>query len=85
MKITLDTKFNIGDVVYALEHYYNFYAIPTPYIISDIIVNVSNKDVRTMYCVEQGGFTDHFPEDWLFTSHEECQKWCKEHNQRRKI
>ena len=26
MKITLDTKFDIGDTVYAVDHYYDFYA-----------------------------------------------------------
>jgi hypothetical protein len=80
MKITLDTKFNIGDTVYAADHYYDYYASHTTYVISDIIINVSNRSIRTMYCVEQGERTDRFPEDWCFATYEECERWCKEHN-----
>ena len=80
MKIILDTRFDIGDVVYAVDHYYDYYASRTPYIISDIIININNKDIRTMFCVEREGVMDRFPEDWLFTSYEESQKWCEEHN-----
>lgn len=80
MKITIDTKFSIGDIVYAADYYNEFYASRTPYVIRDIIINISNRDIRTMYCVTNGEYTDHFPEDWLFSTYEECTKWCTEHN-----
>ena len=80
MKIMLDTQFNIGDIVFAADHYYDYYASHTPYIITDIIVNINGKDIRIMYCVEQGEHIDRFPEEWLFNTYQECAKWCEEHN-----
>lgn len=81
MKITINTKFDIGDVVYAADHYYDYYTSHTPYVVSDIIINVNDRDVRTMYCVEQNGIANRFPEDWLFATYEECTKWCDENNE----
>jgi hypothetical protein len=80
MKFTIDTKFNIGDKVYAADHYHDYYASHVPYVISDVIINIDNRDIRIMYCVELGEQTDRFPEEWLFATYEECAKWCEEHN-----
>ena len=80
MKVNLETQFNIGDTVYAADHYYDYYASHTPYIITDIIININNRNIRTMYCVEQGEHQDRFPEEWLFATYEKCAKWCEEHN-----
>lgn len=80
MKISLETAFDIGDTVYAVELYHDYYTSHTPYIISDIIININNRDIRTMYCVERGDYTTRFPEEWLFSNYEDCAKWCKEHN-----
>ena len=80
MKITFDTKFNIGDTVYAPDHYYDFYANHTPYVVTDIILHVSDRNVRTLYCINQGEYSDHVTEEWLSHTYEECVQWCKEHN-----
>ena len=80
MKTTVETQFNIGDIVYAADHYHCYYTSHTPYVITDIIININNRDTRIMYCVEQNGSSDRFPEEWLFTTYEECAKWCDEHN-----
>jgi hypothetical protein len=80
MKLTIDTKFDIGDIVYAADHYYDYCADHTPYIVSDIIINISNRGVHTMYCVEYEDRANRFPEDWLFATYEECTKWCDEQN-----
>ena len=80
MKFTIETQFNIGDTVYAADHYYDYYASHTPYVISDIIINVSKRNIRIMYCVEQGERTERFPEEWCFATYEECAKWCEENN-----
>lgn len=82
MKVNFETQFNIGDIVYVADHYYDFYATSKPYVVSDIIINISCRDIRTMYCVEQGDLIDRFPEDWLFATYEECAKWCEEHNKK---
>jgi hypothetical protein len=81
MTFNIETRFNIGDTVYAADHYYDFYAVKDPYIINDIIVNISNRGIRVMYCAEQNGRTTRFPAEWLFDTYEECTKWCKEHNE----
>lgn len=81
MTFNLETQFNIGDIAYAADHYDEFYADKEPYIISDIVININNRGVRIMYCTEQNGRTTRFPEEWLFTTYEECTKWCKEKNE----
>jgi hypothetical protein len=81
MTFNIETKFNIGDRVYVVDHYDYFYAANEPYIISDIVVNINNRGIRTMYCVEQNNRTTRFPAEWLFDTYEECTKWCKEHNE----
>lgn len=80
MKVTLDTKFNIGDTVYVVDHYYDYYASHTPYVITDIIIKIDDEDIRTMYCIQQGEDVDQVTEAWVFKTYEECAKWCEEHN-----
>ncbi len=80
MKITIDTKFNIGDRIYAADHYYDYYTSHMPYIISDIIIKMDGRRTQVTYCVDRGSYTDHFPEEWCFGTYEECAKWCAEHN-----
>ena len=80
MKLTVDTKFSIGDVVYVVDHYYDYYASHRPYVVTDIIINIDNRNTRVTYCVECGEHIDRFPEEWLFTTYEECARWCDEHN-----
>lgn len=80
MKFNINTQFDIGDTVYAADHYHNYYASHTPYVITDIIVNIDNRDVRISYCVECGEHADRFPEEWCFATYEECARWCDDHN-----
>lgn len=80
MKFTIDTKFNIGDTIYVADHYYDYYASHMPYTITDIVVNINNRDIRTMYYVAQGEHTECLPENWCFGTYTECAKWCEEHN-----
>lgn len=80
MKITADTKFNIGDTVYAAESYEVYWANKTPYIVIDITVNVNEDMTRIVYTINQDYIIDTVSEDFLFATYEECMKWCKEHN-----
>lgn len=80
MKLNLKTKFDIGDIVYAADHYYDFYATSKPYIISNILIYANGQDVRIMYWAEQDGIADRFPEDWLFATYDECKQWCEKQN-----
>jgi hypothetical protein len=82
MKMTynIETEHNIGDIVYSAYLYYELYAIQEPYVINDIVININNRGIRVMYCIEQNGRTEKVPEDWIFDTYEECTKWCKERN-----
>ena len=80
MKLSIETKFNIGDTVYIAECFEDWFAYKTPHIISDISISASSKAVHILYEVQQDGFTDRVPEDWLFSTNEECAKWCDERN-----
>ena len=82
MTIAIETKFNVGDAVYVADHYFDYYPVQTPYVINDILINISNRGTRIMYCVEHDDTTDRFPEDWLFSTYEECTKWCDEQNKK---
>lgn len=79
MKIKIDTKFNIGDVVYTPEFYDVYFASKTPHTITDIFVKAShNQNVAVTYRIIQGQLTDVVSEKFLFATYEECRQWCDE-------
>lgn len=80
MKLSIETKFNIGDTVYIAERFEDWFAYKKPHIISDISISASSKAVHILYEVQQDGFTDSVPEDLVFSTYEECAKWCNERN-----
>lgn len=80
MKLSIETKFNIGDTVYLAECFEDWFAYEKPYIISDISISANRQTTHILYKVQQDGFTDRVPEDWVFGTYEECKKWCDEHN-----
>ena len=81
MNITVETKFNIGDIVYTPL----VYACWSP---NSIPVQVTGVDVR--YNISRGTqvlymLTDtlgYMPEDMCFMSYEECKQWCWEQNEK---
>ena len=80
MKLSIETKFNIGDTVYIAECFEDWFTYKKPHIISDISISASSKAVHILYEVQQDGFTDSVPEDFVFSTYEECAKWCNERN-----
>ena len=80
MKLSIETKFNIGDTVYSAECFEDRFAYKKPHIISDISISANSRAVHILYEVQQDGFTDSVPEDWVFSTYEECEKWCDERN-----
>ena len=82
MNINIETKFNIGDTVYVTEYYNDiYYASKRRCIISHISIyanpnlviayNVIDKDLDMM---------SEYSESMLFSTYEECKKWCDEKN-----
>lgn len=80
MKITIETKFDIGDTVYIADSYDEFYPHKQPYVVMDVLTNTNHGKTHIRYQVEIDGMIDFFPEEWVFLSYEECAQWCKEHN-----
>ena len=81
MEINLNTKFDIGDMVYIAERYYDYYASKNPCTVIGISINISNNNTKIMYNLSQNDLTYLMPEDLVFTNHKECAEWCKERNQ----
>ena len=80
MKITINTRYNVGDTVYIIDNCEEFYAHRLPYIITDVFINASSRKINVLYDVKQDNFTYRLPENWIFRTYEECKKWCDEHN-----
>lgn len=80
MELTIKTKFNIGDKVYVVDHYYELYARKTPGVITSVWVCSNTRHTIIRYEVKFDGNTEEVPESWVFSSYEECAKWCDEHN-----
>ena len=80
MKLSIETKFNIGDTVYIAECYEDWFAYKESCIISDISISANSQTTHVLYEVQQDGFTDRVPADWIFSTYDECKKWCDEHN-----
>lgn len=80
MKLSIETKFNIGDTVYIAECYEDWFACKKPFIISDILISANSQTTHVLYEGQQDGLKSRVPEDWVFGTYEECIKWCDEHN-----
>ena len=80
MKLSIATKFNIGDTIYIAECDEDWFAYKKPCVISDISISANSKTTHILYEVQQDGLTNRVPEDWVFGTYEECIKWCDEHN-----
>ena len=80
MKLSIETKFNIGDTIYIAECYEDWCTYKKPFIISDISIYANSHTTHILYEVQQDGLTDRVPEDWVFGTYEECTKWCEKHN-----
>ena len=80
MQMTIESKFNIGDIVYVADLYHDFYANRKPYVVKDVLVDINSRRIHIQYEVEQDGLVCYSPEDWTFATYEECVQWCKERN-----
>ena len=79
MTLNIDTKFNIGDTVYAPEYYGAYFVNNRPYVITDIFVKIArNNRVSLTYRIMQDELTDVVSENFLFSTYEECKQWCDE-------
>ena len=80
MTATVETKFDVGDMVYVADLYYDFYPISKPYVIRDVVVRITSDSIHIHYEIEQEGISSYVPEGLAFETYTECTKWCREHN-----
>jgi hypothetical protein len=80
MEISVKTKYNVGDVVYIADCYYDFYANHEPYVVKDVIIDINTHRTRIQYEVEQKYTSYRVSEAMTFSTYAQCAKWCNEHN-----
>lgn len=79
METNVETKFNIGDLVYSVELYHEYYASKEPYTVVGIDIDISEHATKIRYRLERDGAVNSAIEDMLFATYEDCIKWCEEH------
>lgn len=82
MKANIDTKFNVGDVVYKpLAYNGEWFAERTPYKICKIHIKITDK---FMISYELNDVFDlcTYTENMLFASYEECKQFVNDCNHR---
>ncbi|MGN0318742.1 MAG: hypothetical protein ACI4E1_12500 [Lachnospira sp.] len=80
MKIEVETKFNVGDLVYIPELYHHeWFTLKRPFEIYKIIIKTYGNTVYIYYELLDEILIER-KEDFVFTSYEECERWCIEQN-----
>lgn len=81
MKLSVETKFNIGDTVYSPECYETYFANKKPYVVTDIFIKVTRaNEIVITYRLLQDELTDVTSEHFLFATYDECKQWCHKQN-----
>jgi hypothetical protein len=80
INVNITPRYNIGDEVYVVSHYYDYYPQQDAYKINDVIIDIYDKDVHIRYEVKREDFVEYVPEVWVHSTYSECKKWCDEHN-----
>lgn len=80
MERCINTKFNIGDVVYIAHSYEMYSPNKEPYVVCGIDIKINANKTWIIYDVKQDGITNRFTEEWLCETYEECTRWCEKRN-----
>jgi hypothetical protein len=84
MKIEVDTKFNIGDIVYVPEPHMIWLGTGEPSKVIGVRVECSfdnNGILNTKILYELSNGLFYCNETICFSTSEECQRWCRERNE----
>ena len=80
--LVIDTKYNIGDIVYIADCFYGEYiACKIPYIIKAVHISIEEDQQEIKYVLVNNrlGYT-LLKQDSCFPTYAECTKWCEEYN-----
>lgn len=81
MKLTVKTKFNIGDSVYVAVPYYEYYADSEPCTVVGISVHLNEHAVKIIYNIEKDDTIESVSENVVFETYTECLNWCDKKNE----
>ena len=84
MKIEVETKFNIGDVVYVPESHLSWLGTGESSKVTGVRIEYhldSGGTVKPAILYELSNYLFYFNETICFSTLEECQRWCKEQNE----
>lgn len=80
MNINIQTKFNVGDMVYVADLYHDFYPQKEPYLITDLRLKANINHSYIRYEVQRDDVVQLVPEEWIFATYADCTKWCDKRN-----
>ena len=81
MKITIKTKFGIGDSVYVAVPYHEYYADSEPWTVVGIAVYLNEHAEKIIYHIERDSTIDSISEKMVFATYAECLEWCDNKNE----
>lgn len=84
MKIEVETKFNIGDVVYVPESHLSWLGTGEPSKVTGVRVEYrldSSGVINPVILYELSNELFHYNETICFSTFEESQQWCREQNE----
>lgn len=76
----INTKHNIGDTVYVAQNYHELYACPQPHTVTDVLISGNTRHIGIRYETICNGNIETFHENWVFSTYEDCVKWCEKYN-----
>ena len=80
MDFNISTKYNIGDKVYIAE-LDGAYAPSNELTVMTIEIEISANKTKVVYYLNDGDdYKSYYTEEALFSTYEECTKWCEEHS-----
>lgn len=78
MDFLTTTKYFVGDEVY-IALFQSGYIPLGPCVITNIEINVSNDKTKVSYYLSKDdAFVGCYPEEKIFSNHEDCVQWCSE-------
>ena len=78
MNINVETKFNIGDMVYCPEPYW--WWIPNTEPMQIVSIDIQYRTIAKIIILYSLSDGCTYPEELCFVSREECKQWCNAKN-----
>lgn len=81
MDISISTKFNVGDIVYTVYNYEDYWcADNNECIVQEIHIKKSMNETCVIYGLVCGNYSTRCVEGYCFGSYETAKEWCLREN-----